>query len=298
MRDVNAVIETWRARGVGAQAEEFARAVVRAADVISGARARSLLWATSRLGAWGTSVGLEPVAEVLLHPSVIERYVIVGMATASEPARRTARTNLRFVARRAAPGVCHEPLPRSLRRTRAKAPYSPAEVAAWMALGAAQPTEARRHHLGALLALGLGAGLEGGELRGVRGVDVVARSGGVVVVVGGRRPRVVPVTAPHHGVVMDAATFAGEGFVCGGFSPGRRNVTADLVSRISGGGDLGRLDVGRLRSTWLATHLEALGLVALFAAAGVVCSQRFGDLAAQLGVPDEATLVSILGTGP
>lgn len=273
----------------------FARAVVGVAVPVSAARARALLWAASRLGGWGTSVGLELVGQVLLHPSVIERYVIVGMAGASEPARRTARTNLRFVARRAAPEVCHPPLPRSLRRNRAKAPYSPSEVAAWLALGATQPTAARRHSFGGLLCLGLGAGLEGGELRGVRGVHVSRRSGGVVVEVAGRRARVVPVAVPYQSTLLASAAFVGEGFVCGGVSPTRKNLTTDLVSRVSGGTDLGRLDIGRLRSTWLATHLADLGLAELFQAAGVVCSQRLGDLARQLPRSDEVTLVSVLG---
>lgn len=295
--DTAAVISAWRPRGVSAEAGTFARMVVAATGVGSPARLRSLLWVTSRLGAWGGSVGLEATPAVLLHPSVIERYVMVGMAALGEPTRRTARTNLRFVAQRVVPEICHPPLPASLRRNQAKTPYSPSEVAAWLALAAAQPSAARRHCFGALLCLGLGAGLEGAELRAVRGIDIVARSGGVLVVVGGRRARVVPVAAPYHQVLVASASFAAEAFVCGGASPTRKNLTTPLVSRVCAGSDLGRLDVGRLRSTWLATHLEDLGLAALFAAAGVVCSQRIGDLARQLQVPDEATLVSVLG-GP
>jgi hypothetical protein len=67
------------------------------------------------------------------------------------------------------------------------------------------------------------------------------------------------------------------------------------VGHLAGGVDLGRLDVGRLRATWLATHLERLGLRALFAAAGITCSQRLGDLARQLPAPDDATMMALLG---
>ena len=67
--------------------------------------------------------------------------------------------------------------------------------------------------------------------------------------------------------------------------PARRNVISTLLGQLTGGDDLGRLDVGRLRSTWLAEHLRRLGLAALFQAAGVVCSQRLGDLAARLPPP-------------
>lgn len=288
------VIAAYRAR-VDQEAVAFAREVVSAVGPAGPARARALLWATSRLAAWGLSVGLAPAPQVLLHPSVIERYVAVGMAQASESARRTARTNLRFVARRAAPGLPHPPAPAGLRRSRAKPPYVPAEVAAWFGVAAAQPSEARRQRLTGLLCLGLGAGLERGELRGVTGRHVVERSGGVLVEVVGARARAVPVLARYQAPLMASAAFAGDGFVCGGVSPSPKNVTANLVDHVVGGADMGRLDVGRLRATWLATHLARTGLAALFAAAGVTCSQRLGDLARQLRVPDEATLVGLLG---
>lgn len=290
-----AVIAAYRARGIPEAAVDFARAATVAAAPAGPARARALLWACGRLGAWGVSVGLEPTPQVLLHPSTVERYVSVSMAGASESARRSARTNLRFVARRAAPGLPHPPAPLGLRRNRAKPPYTPAEVAAWFGLAAAQPTEARRQRLVGLLCLGLGAGLERAELRGVTGRHVAARSGGVVVVVEGPRARAVPVLARYQAPLRASAAFAGAGFICGGTSASRKNLTADLVGKLAGGADLGRLDVGRLRSTWLAEHLQRLGLAALFAAAGVRCSQRLGDLASQLPPGDEATLVELLG---
>jgi integrase len=290
-----ATIAGYTGHGIDPTAAGFARRVVGTAAPSCTVRARSLLWACSRLAAWGGSVGLEPVETVLLHRSVIERFVQVGLAGRSDALRRTARTNLRFVARWC--GIAVEPAPAALRRTRAKAPYSPAEVDAWFALAAAQPTEVRRQHLAGLLCLGLGAGLERAELRGVTGGHVQSRSGGVVVAVEGRRRRCVPVLARYHQPLLASARFAGDGFVCGGASPTRKNVTSNLVDRLAGGADLGRLDVGRLRATWLVEHLDRLGIAALFSAAGITCSQRIGDLAARLPTPDEATLVEILGGG-
>jgi integrase len=287
-----ATIAGYTGRGIEPWAAGFARRVVATAAPGCVLRARSLLWACSRLAQWGATVGLEPVEAVLLHRSVIERFVQVGLVGRSDALRRTARTNLRFVAGRC--GVLVEPRPAALRRTRAKAPYTPAEVDAWLALAAAQPSEVRRQHLAGLLCLGLGAGLERAELRGVTGGHVQSRSGGVVVAVEGRRPRRVPVLARYHQRLLASARFAGDGFVCGGMSPTRKNVTSNLVDRLAGGDDLGRLDVGRLRATWLVEHLDRLGIAALFSAAGITCSQRIGDLATRLPTPDEATLVTIL----
>lgn len=294
---MTATIAGYRPRGLSEEAAVFVRGAVAAAEPVSVVRARSLLWACSRLAGFGGDVGLEPVPEVLLHPSVIERFVVVGMAGAPAARRRTVRTNLRFVARRAAPRLT-PPQPVPLARSRARAPYTDAEVAAYLALADAQPTVGRRHHLGALVCLGAGAGLTGADLRHVRGGHVGRGHGGVVVVVEGRSARAVPVLARYHRPLLAAAAFAGEGFIVGGVSPVRRNITNRLVASAAGGADLPRLELGRLRATWLATCAAALGLPALFAAAGISHSQHIGDVVARLPVPSEADVVALLGGGP
>ncbi len=187
------------------------------------------------------------------------------------------------------------PAPLALSRERAKAPYSEAQIAAYVALADAQPTPARRMRLVGLIALGAGAGLMGADLHAVRGSDVVARSGGVIVEVKGARARVVPVLARYHERALSAAHFAGEGYVIGGFSAARRNVTSGLVASAAAGADLGALDTSRLRATWLVAAAGAIGLKAFMDAAGITCSQRLGDLVATLESPSEAEAVALLG---
>ncbi len=228
--EVRRSVSGFRSDSVPAEAADFARAVVAAAGPPSKARAKALLFATSRLGAFGASRGLELSPEVLLHPSVIERFCTIGLTTVSAASRRTVRTNLRYVAARVLPaGAGPMPLPRE----RAKAPYEKAEIAAYLALADAQPTVARRQRLSALVCLGAGAGLMGADLRSVRGHDVLARSGGVLVVVHGRRPRTVPVLAPFGARLLGASLFAGNAFVVGGAEVPRRNVTTPLVSSLA-----------------------------------------------------------------
>ena len=187
------------------------------------------------------------------------------------------------------------PAPVPLSRERAKAPYAPAEIAAYLALADAQPTLARKMRLSGLIALGAGAGLMGADLRAVRGSDVVRRSGGVVVQVKGSRPRVVPVLARYHERLVASARFARGEFVTGGFSASRRNVTSGLVASLAGGADLPTLDVGRLRATWLREVAGAIGLKAFLDAAGIVCSQRLGDLVATVATSSEREAVTLLG---
>ena len=183
-------IAAWRPVSVTGEAAAFARQVVSRAAPGGRDRAKSLLWAAGRLAAWAIPLGLEPVPQVLLHPSVIERFTAHAPGL-SGPARRTLRTNLRFLARAVVPHLVPADAP--LPRERAKAPYSTAEISGFLALADAQPTAARRARAAALVCLGAGAGLIRCDLRLVRGSDVIVRSGGVIVQARGRRPRAVPV---------------------------------------------------------------------------------------------------------
>jgi hypothetical protein len=289
------VIAAWSPRALSATAAGFARQVVAAAGPASPTRARTLLWSAGRLASWAESVGIEPAPGTLLHPSTIERFVTVGLVGAAADRRRTVRTNLRFVARRVVPDLW-PPEPLALSRNRAKAPYTESEIAALLALADAQPTEARRHRLGALVCAGAGAGLGGADLRHVRGCHVSARHGGLVVaVVGGPAPRVIPVLARYHQRLAAAAAFAGDGFLVGGRRPERHNITNRLIATVAGGADLPRIELARLRASWLTECAAMIGLPALFAAAGISCSQHLGDIVAALGAPPEADIVRLLG---
>jgi len=228
---------------------------------------------------------------MLLRPAVIERFVLMGCRTVSPATRRTLATNLRALARR----TQADPQPTPLPRERAKPPYSQAEIAGYLRLAAAQPTEARRMRATALLCLGAGAGLVGSELRHVRGREVTRRCGGLLVVVSGPRARAVPVLARFHGPLCSAAAFAGERYLLGGESPRRRNLTDALGAALCADAGLPRLEAGRLRATWLCECAELLGLKAFMDAAGIRCSQRLSDLVAELPEVEEETAVALLG---
>jgi integrase len=290
--EVTAYIGRWRPTSVSGPAAAFAREVITAAGPERPERARCLLWAAGRLADYAIPLGLDPVPEVLLHPSVTERFTRSAPGL-SPAARRTLRTNLRFTGRRVVPQLypADAPLPRE----RAKAPYTPAQVSGYLALAGAQPTRERRMHAAALVCLGAGAGLIRADLREARGSDVACRSGGVIVQVRGRRARTVPVLARYHQPLLAAARFAGTSLICGGAEPGRRNITTPLITALAGGTGLPRLDTSRLRATWLAGCADLLGLATFMAAAGISCSQRLGDLIAGLEPAGEAAAVALLG---
>jgi hypothetical protein len=285
------VIAAWRPRRHSEGAARFARQVVLAACPATASHARSLLWCCAALGGFGELVGLEPDAAVLLSPSFVERFVTDAMTGRSPTRLRSVRTNLRFVGRRVVPKAW-PPDPLALPRNRSKAPYASAEISAYLRLADAQPTELRRYRLSALVCLGAGAGLSGPDMRSVRGSDVECRSGGLVV---SARGRVVPVLTAFQSRLTDAARYCGERFLIGGAQESRKNLTSNLLHNLSGGTDLPRIELGRLRATWLCTQAEAFSLAALFAAGGFSHSQYLGDIVAMLCPPVEDELVRLLG---
>jgi integrase len=286
-------IARWRPSSVSPRAAAFARQAVVASGPEGRERAKNLLWAAGRLADYAASLGLDLAPETVFHPSVIERFARAAPGL-SGVARRTLRTNQRFIARRVVPQFYPADVP--LPRERAKAPYAAAEIGGFLALADAQPTRERRMRAAGLVCLGAGAGLIRADLRNVRGSDVIARSGGLVVAVRGRRARTVPVLSRYHPPLLAAARFAGTGLVTGGTDPGRRNITTPLIAALDGGSGLPRLDTSRLRATWLRDCAGLLGLATFMHAAGITCSQRLGDLLAGLEPGGEAEAVRLLGT--
>jgi len=289
---VEGFIARYRPRTLDPPAADVVRRVVALSCPKSTDRAKTLLWTASQAVKFAESAGLELKAEVLFHPSTIER-LIRTTAHMSPAARRTLRTNLRHLAVKILPAsyLGAEPLGRE----RSKKPYSFAEIAAFLRLADAQPNRAKAMRCSGLICLGAGGGIVGRELAFVKGTDVVCRSGGVVVQVSGPKARVAPVLSSYHERLLASAGFADSGFVIGGNNPRRRNVATGLTSSLCGGIDLARLDTGRLRATWLATVACAIGLPTFMAAAGIVCSQRLGDIIGWLQPGSEAEAVALLG---
>jgi len=102
---------------------------------------------------------------------------------------------------------------------------------------------------------------------GLRGTDVVSRSGGVLVLVVGKGH------GPCRCFPLSRAPGPGGG-LCGRRLPSRwseakrRNVTANLVASLTGGQDLARLELSRLRSSFLSAMAAQIGLRAFMDAAG------------------------------
>ena len=72
-------------------------------------------------------------------------------------------------------------------------------------------------------------------------------------------------------------------------------MTSPLTASLAGGRDLPRIEIARLRATWLCEVAGMIGLRAFMDAAGITCSQRLGDLVAGLLPRGEEEVVALLG---
>ena len=289
--EVAAAIAAYAPKGVDRAAwpevAETARAAVTAAEPGGVAAARKDLAVAARFLLWAYQEGL-PAETSVFAEAHLERFA--ATLEAGEASQATYRSRLRRVAAAVnpagMPGRAQRQTRPRYRRQRLRPPYTPEEMAAFRGLVADQPTEARTRRLSALLALSAGAGLRADELRGLTAA-AVRRDGDdrFTVVVDGPRARRVPVLTSYAGLLETALD---------GVDADTRVVTAGdgatavnrLTDRLVGAADLPRLEIPRLRSTWLATLMAApVPLAAILAAAGLTSANSLGDLVAHVADP-------------
>lgn len=255
-------------------------------------RCRRILF---RLALWATAEGTPLDRDAILDPETVERFCTVGLA--GERSQATHRSDLRRMARQLTTRAPWEIPPVSMARRRVAPPYSPAEVALLRSDAADQPTAPRRRGARAVLALGLGAGLDGRWLARVEASDVKRRGSLVEVVVGEPAPRRVVVRREWEEELSELAASAGDGCLLGRRSSSRHRV-GDLVKRLLVPAGHPRLSPARLRATWLVGHLSAgTRLPELCEAAGLQGFEVLSDLMVYLpALPREVADEMLRGT--
>ena len=165
----------------------------RSADRATDKRTRRAL---RRLVEFAAAEGLPLDREVILDPDSVERFVEVALARGALsghlPLHVAPRALHCLQPRR--PGSLDPP---RLHRRALVAPYNEVEVKILCEDAALQPGESRRRAALGLLALGLGAGLDGRWVAKVRASDVVKRGRFVIVSVGRAGGPLVWLFAPN-----------------------------------------------------------------------------------------------------
>ena len=295
--DVAATIDAYRPRGFTTEQWTRIAPVVRVALRAYGPT--SSRWVHNQAGqvtgfvAWvaqrhhGAGGGQEFTADLLLGSGLVDRYLADALADAPDASRATVRSTLRRVVRNLS-GSQRE----RIEYTPVQAPYTPAECAAFVRLARNQPSKDLRRALSAMVALGLGAGLDGGDQREVTPADIVDTdlgdgTTGLLVHVRGRRPRAVVVRSTYEPLLREALDLhntsrRGKHTPIYGLSKARRNVTSTVTSKsVTATGTGVDINAARLRATWLLACMNApVPLNALLSAAGLKSARTLTDLLA------------------
>ena len=255
---------------------DFVAGLVRELDVgleVSKRYARVL----ADLGAWSLGQGFDLDREVVLCPATVDAYLAGGLPGASNGSLLAIRGDLRLLGTsltREAPWVQR---PEPITRTSLSAPYTEVEVAAIRRDVLRQSTPLRAQAGRAIVALGLGAGLDGRWNVHITGTDIVENDGLVTITVGDPAERLVVVRDEFADELLDLAAQAGSGRLVAGSTS--KNAAAKAAGR--GVIDQGHISLSakRLRSSWLLAHLaNRTPLTALLQAAGLRSFASLSDL--------------------
>ena len=265
-----------------------------------GVLARFAVWVAARPGRDEPDAPLTAIETI--EDGLVETYLAGPLADAPEASRATARSLLR----RAVRNLSGAPAPERLSAAPLQPPYSAYECADFVRKARVQPTAAKRRSLGAVVALGLGAGLDSNDQRLItpeRIHEIELGDGviGLAVVVPGARARTVVVRAEYEALLREVLELHAEaGRHADQPLYGERvervnaasNVLKSAVTALGPGVDV---SVARLRSTWLVAVMSApVPLGAVLAAAGLRSARSLAELVAYCPAPDPVVVARIL----
>lgn len=233
--------------------ESYVHAVVERATPLVRYQERELYPAVTRLVhfAWVKHMPLSDDAVFL--PRTVERFVQHHLASYNRASRNTIRARLRRVSE-ALLGDDTADRYKALGKAEASRPYLPRDISLLRAWARSMRTDELTSSAGALLALGLGAGLTGSEIirQRIESIDFDSNS----LQVSGTNSRAVPIERDWLPLLVTrAAVLRGVGWAFRSDQRGSNiNLVTDFVSRTS---PQIPLVTRRMRATWLVHHLNA-----------------------------------------
>ena len=263
-----------------------------------------LCWARERPGRLDPNapLALEELLEGGSGGSLVDAYD--EQLRVADSSRATRRAVLRRALRSLDPAasatrIAYQPV---------AGPYSAAECAALVRLARHQPSESRRRELSFVVGLGLGAGLDGRDLRNTDrssfvDLELPGEEPVLAVRVGcTERPRTVVVRLDYEPLVREAlashdAARRGASAPILGRSASRRNITTPVMEHAvtARAGERVAIEVNRLRATWLVAAMCArVPLGALLSAAGLRSARSLTDLLVHCPTPDPAEVAAAL----
>ncbi|MDT0165739.1 hypothetical protein Q9R32_09240 [Actinotalea sp. AC32] len=231
------------------------------------------------LAVFSDAQGLALTVEQVLTTDNIDHYIRLGMAQDSPDNRSERRRRLLCVASTANPGPTVPAKLSPVGYDSIKAPYTPAERGTILRAARTQPTARKGQQLGAVVALGFGAGADSVDLRELHVRDIVDHGqDGLSVAFHGSRPRVVPVRRVAEDLLRSAIAGRGADELLIGKDIGRRNTAARVIEDAALY-KVPHIEASRMRATWLADLMtDSIPLAVILQAAGLKSARTLVDV--------------------
>lgn len=274
---------------------EFTRSAVTDFAPNSSAEASIYMSVVSRLASWTVEVACNPLERrVVFDGRQIEAYVSRGLTGRSPSKTRAVRLQLLRIA---AELQTFDPDRRDAGkqpRIDPFAPYTSAEIVRLRSQGNTRSTPLRRHNWMTLLALGAGCALNTTEIVGLLVEDIELAAGAIRVHVRGKRARSVICLADWEaeiGNLLMSPLVSTHLFVKTERPQHPPMYVGRFINTVAKRGE--RFTVERLRSTWIAGHLQAgTDPVALMHAVGVKSFSTFERLVPYISMPSDDVLTT------
>lgn len=231
------------------------------------------------LAVFSDAQGLALTVESVLTTNNIEDYIRRGMKGESADNRAERRRRLLWMARAANPGPTSPARLQSLPYEAVKAPYTPKERGMILRAARTQPTIRKTEQLGAIVALGFGAGADSVDLRDLWVRDITDEGeAGLTVQFHGPRPRIVPVRRVTESLLRAAIAGRRPEELVIGTDPRRRNTAARIVEDAAMY-KVPHIEPSRMRTSWLADLMtDPVPLAVILQAAGLKSARTLVDV--------------------
>lgn len=238
----------------------------------------------AQLAAWSAERALSLDLEDLLTVNRVQAYVSSpACAHLTDASRADLRSDLLELAQQVNPDYDGVPRAEPIPRPRVKPPYTDDEVPNIVRVARNQNTRNRRRQMCAIVGLGLGAGLDSTDLKPLHARDIEESPDGILVHVGGRRPRIVPVRQDYEGLVREGIEGLRPGDLVIGRKADRKDVANRVVAQAVIPSTAPHIEQGRLRATYLAALIQQpIPILDVLEVAGLKSVQTLVDIAKHL----------------
>lgn len=275
--------------------QKFTRDAVTAIAPVSENEASMYMRAIAGLAIWSVHIACQPLEQdVVFNGAHIDSYIRRGGLRMAPAQLRNLRLRL---LRAASELSVYDPDRRDFGKSVASKgwePYTPKEIIRIRSLGASRSTARRRHNWMTIVSLATGCALKTTEIIDLPVDAIRADADGVHVTVRGKRPRTVTCLASWEDDVkaLIESPLVGDYVLIHAERPTNPALYIRQFQRAAARPEE-HFQVERLRSTWIATHLQArTPVLPLMHALGAKSLSTIERLEQFIPVPDDAAIAA------